>query len=183
MAIAYSSIIQGLDANPRTVTDVANLGGELRIAASTIEVATGDIDNNDIIMFTELPSGGKVHSIRLFNDDLDSNASPTLTANIGLYAGQRFTDTDSSFTVYQKDAVLDEDCYASAITALQDPNTEGSEFVYEVRDIANIGNAIWQDAGLTSDPRIPLRLAITISNAAATAAAGTITLRCMYSIA
>lgn len=182
MAIAYSSILQNLDANPRVVTDAANLGGKLRIAAATIEAGTGDIDASDVIMLFDIPSNAKLHSLVLFNDDLDSNVSPTLAAHIGLYAGAKFTDTDSSFTVYQKDDVIDADCYATAITALQDANTEGSEFAYEVRDIADIAQDLWEDCSLTSDPKIPLRLALTISNAAATAAAGTITVRCIYSV-
>lgn len=183
MATVYSTVLTNLDAVPRLITDAANLGGKLRIAAATIEVATGDIDNNDIILLTELPSNAKLHSLVVYNDDLDSNVSPTLAANIGLYAGVRFTDTDSSFTVYQKDAVISESAYASAITTLQDENTEGSELAFEVNDIASIADRVWQDAGLTSDPKVVLRLGITISNVAATAVAGTITVRCMYSIA
>ena len=181
MATAKSIEITNLDTTPRTITAAGSVHGKLRVFADTIAAGTGDIDNDDVIMMAEIPSNAKVMSIKLYNDDLDSNGSPTLAANVGLYVGTtKFTDTDGSSTAYAASAVIDEDCYASAITTLQAANTAGVEVAFEARDVNAIANYAWEDGGLTSDPKVPLRIALTMSNAAATAAAGDITMVVTY---
>tara|TARA_R100000084_G_C4620787_1_gene133045 strand:+ start:391 stop:900 length:510 start_codon:yes stop_codon:yes gene_type:complete len=161
MATAKSVEITALDASPREVLETGSLEGRMRVASGTIAAGTGDIDNDDVLMMVQIPSNAKVLSIKLFNDDLDSNGSPTLTTNVGLY--------------YEDGTVLDEDCYATAITTLQAANTAGLELAFEARNVNAVANFVWEDGGLTSDPAVPLRLAFTMSNAAATAAAGDIT--------
>ena len=176
MATAKGVEITNLDATPRTTLEAASGGGKLRVFMDTIAAGTGDLDNNDIIMLAQVPSNAKLASIRIYNDDLDSGGSPALATNVGLYNGQtKFTDTDSSSTSYAAAAVLDEDCYATAITTLQAANTSGVELAYEARNINAVANFVWEDGGLSSDPGVPLRVAFTISTAAATAAAGDIT--------
>lgn len=181
MATAKSIEITNLDTTPRTITEAGSVHGKMRVFADTIAAGTGDIDNDDVIMMAEIPSNAKVMSIKLYNDDLDSNGSPSLAANVGLYVGTtKFTDTDGSSTAYAASAVIDEDCYASAITTLQAANTAGVEVAFEARDVNAIANYAWEDGGLTSDPKVPLRIALTMSNAAATAAAGDITMVVTY---
>ena len=77
-------------------------------------------------------------------------------------------------------AVIDEDCYATAITTLQAANTAGVEVAFEARNVNAIANFAWEDGGLSEDPKVPLRIALTISNVAATAAAGDITMVVTY---
>lgn len=197
MTVAYSTLLTNLDLGTRKLGDPSAIDGGLKIASATIELATADIDNTDVIHMVEIPSNAIVHSIMIFNDDLDSNATALLAANVGLYAGQRIVSsvTTSSATitnadtttytayrprVWEKDEVIDADCYATAITCLRDANDQGFEVAYEVKDIANIGNEAWQDAGLAEDPHAQLRLSLTISAAAGTAAAGTLSIRVIY---
>tara|TARA_Y100000114_G_scaffold43380_2_gene38868 strand:- start:2474 stop:3028 length:555 start_codon:yes stop_codon:yes gene_type:complete len=181
MATAKSVEVTNLDTTPRTITEAGNVQGKMRVFADTIAAGTGDIDNDDVIMMAEIPSNAKVNSIKIFNDDLDSGGSPSLTTNVGLYVGQtKFTDTDGSATSYAAGAVIDEDCYASAITTLQAANTAGVELAFEARNVNAIANFAWEDGGLTSDPGVPLRIALTISADAATAAAGDITMVVTY---
>ena len=181
MATAKSIEITNLDTTPRTITEAGSVHGKMRVFADTIAAGTGDIDNDDVIMMAEIPSNAKVMSIKLYNDDLDSNGSPTLAANVGLYVGTtKFTDTDGSSTAYAASAVIDEDCYASAITTLQAANTAGAEVAFEARNVNAIANYAWEDGGLTSDPKVPLRIALTMSNVAATAAAGDISMVVTY---
>ena len=176
MATAKSVEVTNLDTTPRTLLEAGSGHGKMRVFMDTIAAGTGDIDNDDVIMFAEIPSNSKIVSIVVYNDDLDSGGSPSLTTNAGLYNGQTtFTDTDASSTSYAAAAVLDEDCYASAITTLQAANTSGVELAYEARNINAVANFVWEDGGLSSDPGVPLRVAFTISTAAATAAAGDIT--------
>ena len=68
-------------------------------------------------MMAEVPSTAKIMSIKLYNDDLDSNGSPSLATNVGLYNGT--TKFTISGTTTEASAVIDEDCYATAITTLQ----------------------------------------------------------------
>jgi hypothetical protein len=89
-------------------------------------------------MLAPIPSNASITSIKLFNDDLDSGT--TNTADVGLY------NTDLS--------VVDADAYASAITDLRGAVTVGTEVAFEARNINKMGQKVWQDAGLTSDPAL-----------------------------
>ena len=166
MATAKSVEITNLDASPRVISEVGSVHGKMRVFADTIAAGTGDIDNDDVIMMAQIPSNAKVMSIKLYNDDLDSNGSPTLAANVGLYN--------------EDGTVLDEDCYATAITTLQAANTAGVEVAFEAKNVNAIANHAWEDGGLSEDPGVPLRIALTMSNVAATAAAGDITMVVTY---
>lgn len=170
-----------LDATPRTLMEAGSGTGKMRVFMDTIAAATGDIDDNDIIYLAEVPSNSKIVSIMLYNDDLDSNGSPALATDVGLYnGGTKFNDTDASKTAYAADAVIDRDAYATAMTTLQAANTSGVECAYEARNVNAVANYVWEDGGLTSDPGVPLRIALTMETAAATAAAGDITMVVTY---
>ena len=174
MATAKSDVITNLDANPIVVADSRDMSGFVKVAKAHFAAGTGDIDDSDVILLARLPMAAKIVSIKLFNDDLDSNGTPTLASNLGLYYGG-----DNGLGV-TKGAVIDEDCYATAIATLQAANTSGVELAYEVRNIANHGQEIWQDGGLTANPGGWADIALTISNVAATAAAGDILLVVEY---
>jgi len=181
MATAKSVEITNLDASPRVISEVGSVHGKMRVFADTIAAGTGDIDNDDVIMMAEIPSNAKVMSIKLYNDDLDSNGSPTLAANVGLYNGA--TKYTIAGTETAAEAVIDEDCYASAITTLQAANTAGVEVAFEARNINAINNYVWEDAGLTEDPRVPLRIALTQTAAVAGAQAGDVSVVVTYVVA
>jgi len=182
MGTVYSTQLTNLDAVPQIRQDAGNLSGNLRIAIATIEATIADIDSADIILMCEIPSNAKIHSLMVFNDDLDTHVAPTIAADIGVYAAARFNDTNASKTLYLKDGLIDANCFATAVTCFQDANTEGAEFVFEAQDIANIGQSLYQVAGLASDPRLALRIGFTFSTGAATEAAGTISMRIIYAI-
>mgnify|MGYP003109916668 FL=1 len=181
MGTKKSIEITALDATPFVALEAGNVKGKMRVFADTVACATGDLDDNDIVVMAELPSNAKVTSIMLYNDDLDSNGSPAIATDVGIYAGgTKFTDTDGSATAYAAEAVIDRDAYASAITTLQAANTAGVECAFEARNINTIANFIWEDAGLSSDPKVPLRIALTIETVAATQAAGDISVVVTY---
>ena len=134
MATAKSVEITALDATPREVLETGSLEGRMRVASGTIAAGTGDIDNDDVLMMVQIPSNAKVLSIKVFNDDLDSNGSPTLAANVGLYQ--------------ENGTVLDEDCYATTITTLQAAKTAGVEVAFEARNVNAVSNFSWEGGGL-----------------------------------
>jgi hypothetical protein len=175
MATAYGVEMTKLavsQTSPRSVREVGSAGGKVRVFMDTISAATTDIDDDDIIMLAEIPSGAKIKSIKLYNDDMDSNGSPAIVTDLGIYNGNTaFSDTDGSATRYAAEGVIE-----AAVTA-------GTEFRNETLDINTVANYMWQDAGLTSDPGVQLWIALTIETVAATAAAGDITIVVEYIIA
>ena len=181
MATAYSTELTSYEATPQVMVSPASAGGKVRVWSDTIAAATTDIDDDDIIMMAEIPSNAKIKSIKLYNDDLDSGGSPALVTDVGIYNGNvKFTDTDSSATAYAAEGVIDRDCYGTVMTVLQGAVTAGTEVRYETLGIETVGNFMWEDAGLTSDPGRMLRIALTIETVAATAAAGDITMVVEY---
>ena len=181
MATAYSTELTSFEATPQVMADSGSASGKVRVWSDTIAAGTGDIDDDDIIMMAEIPSNAKIKSIMLYNDDLDSNGSPTLKTDVGVYNGNvKFNDTDGSATAYAAEGVIDRDCYGTLMTTLQAANTAGVEVRYETLGVETVGNYIWEDAGLTSDPGRNLRIALTIETVAATAAAGDITMVVEY---
>ena len=183
MATAYSTELTSFEAVPQVMADSGSAGGKVRVWADTIAAGTGDIDDDDIIMMAEIPSNAKIKSIKLYNDDLDSNGSPTLVTDVGIYNGNvKFNDTDGSATAYAAEGVIDRDCYGTVMTMLQAANTAGVEVRYETLGVETVGNYMWEDAGLTSDPGKNLRIALTIETVAATAASGDISMVVEYVI-
>lgn len=159
MATIDSGLIANMVAEPRTLNQKKDHGRAL-VAAGTVALTAGEVVDNNIVRLARLRSSDSIKSIKIFNDDLDTNCTPTLTANVGLY---------------KKDGtVVDEDCYATLVTALQGAVTVGTEVAFEARDINAIGNELWQDGGVSADPDLEYDVCITFSAAAATAAAGDI---------
>ena len=181
MTTAYSTEITNFRANPQVKSTPGSAHGKVRVWSDTIAVATTDIDDNDIIHMALIPGNAKIKSIKLYNDDLDSGGSPALVTDVGVYNGPSgFNDSDASATRYDAGAVIDRDCYGTVSTVLQAAVTAGTEFRYETLGIETIGNYMWEDAGLSSDPRADLYISLTIETVAATAAAGDISIVVEY---
>jgi len=179
MATAKGIEITKLDATPRGLMEAGSGTGKLRVFMDTIAAATTDIDDDDVIMLAEVPSNSKIISIKLYNDDLDGGSG--LVTDIGLYnGGTKFNDTDGSATAYAAEQVIDRDCYGTLSTDLRAAVTAGTEFRFETMNINTIANFVWEDGGLTSDPGVPLRVALTIETVAGSAAAGDITMVVQY---
>lgn len=179
MGTAYSAELTNFEATPQVMVSPGSATGKVRVWSDTIAAGTGDIDDDDIIMMAEIPSNAKIKSIKLYNDDLDSNGSPTLKTDVGIYNGNvKFTS--SAGTSYDAEGVIDRDCYGTVMTTLQAANTSGVEVRYETLGIETVGNFMWEDAGLPEDPGKMLRIALTIETVAATAAAGDITMVVEY---
>ena len=179
MATAKGIEITKLDATPRGLMEAGSGTGKLRVFMDTIAAGTGDIDDDDVIMLAEVPSNSKIISIKLYNDDLDGGSG--LVTDIGLYnGGTKFNDTDGSATAYAAEQVIDRDCYGTLSTDLRAAVTAGTEFRFETMNINTIANFVWEDGGLTSDPGVPLRVALTIETVAGSAAAGDITMVVQY---
>ena len=138
MSNANSDLVTNFVAVPQVLNPAQQLQGVKRIAQGTVALASGDLGANDTVMLAPIPSNASITSIKLFNDALDSGT--TNTADVGLYTTAL--------------AVVDADAYASAITDLRGAVKTGTEVAFEARDINKMGQKVWQDAGLSSDPAL-----------------------------
>lgn len=173
MATKKSNLILNAETEPVVLNDGALEGGVSRNKTGTVELLTGELVPGQTVELLDLPPNAVVRKITLYNDDLDSDGTPTLTADVGLY------------TVDENDLVVvaDIDAYASAITTLQAVNTAGVEVQFEARDIDKIEKRVFEDAGLSAVPEDGLlRLVLTILAGAATAAAGTLSFNVQYTV-
>ena len=171
MATAKGVEITRLDTTPRTLLEKGSVG-TVKVFMDTIVAATTDIDDDDIILLGEVPSNAKILSIKVFNDDLDSGSG--LATDVGVYNGPIKTSS------YAANAEIDRDAYATASAVLQAAVLTGTEVAFEVRNVNAISNYVWEDAGLSSDPGVPLRIALTIETVAGTAVEGDITMQVTY---
>lgn len=167
--------VSGLIAQPQTIIGRGRHASTVHSIDVSQLAATTSIDEvADIILFCELPWQAHIQSIKIFNDDLDSHGTPTLEVDVGLYKMLK----DGTVTV------LDADAYASAITTLQAANKVGVEIAFEsgVKDIDSTDSAkrVFEDAGLTAEPEGFCLLGVTVTGAAATAAAGDIHFKILY---
>jgi len=181
MATVKSTEITNLDNTPRTTLEAASAGGKVRVWMDTIAVGTGDLDSGDIIVMAQVPSNAKIISIRTYNDDLNSGSG---THDIGLYNGpQAYT---ISGTTTAAGAVIDADCYATdAISFRAEVTDTPLEYLFEAKtgnkDLGNVAGFVWEDGGVSEDPKVPLRIAITMT-ATGTAIAGDITMVVLYAV-
>ena len=174
---AKSALITNLEAKPMVYGDAIGTGARLHVLAVTHPVLTANIDEiADIVLLAPIPMDARVLRMDLFNDDLDSNGAPTLAVDVGLYYG-------NDHPTQAAGAVISAGAYATAITTLQSANTLGVNIANEARDIIRIGaNRVWQDAGLTTNPGGNAYIGMRVTAAAATAAAGDVTLVVHYSM-
>lgn len=128
-----TNLVVNAEAFPRTYAPSRETHGTMRQVAGTVETAVADAASA-VYVLCKLPAEACVTSIKLFHDAVTS----VTDANVGLYTG----DSSSNLT----DA--DENCYADAVD-LSSASTTGTEVAFEVRDVANMGNTVWEDAGDT----------------------------------
>lgn len=188
---------------PQVFLNPALYFGKLRIAVGTMELKTSDIDSGDIIVLDRFAPHAVPVSIRLWNDDLDSNGSPTLAFDCGVYRIDQ---------VIPNPAVAvggDQDAFASASAAFQSANLgSGTELVTE-RGISGeaagsdrlqsegLGRTLWEFANDFAAFPAPdgnptdtlggrnvtarqLDIALTITNVAATPVAGRLSYRIVF---
>lgn len=154
-----AAALANADAKPAVFTGSYIAGGRLRQILGSVEVAAGD-DNGSTYRLARVWSGWRIASILVFNDAITDGAA----FDIGL------AEIDDG-------AAIDDDAYASAID-LSSASTAGVELAFEARDIAEAGNRVFEDAGLTEDPHKWYDLVLTGDTVGT--GAGTITVMVTY---
>lgn len=178
MATTKTSAIQAYDAG--NLTPVQSTSAKIRNFSTSVSVSSGDFDaDGDVVLLAQLPPNVQVISLKTFNDSLDSGSDTA--PNIGIYNGP-YPFTDSSGTSYGPDELISEQAYASSISSLQSADTTGTEQAFNNRDVANVNNQVWEDAGLPEDPDVPLRIGATQTTSVSGAQDGDLTLIVQYAL-
>jgi hypothetical protein len=168
--------ITNIEATPRTLLHKKN--GMLCSNVDRIAVATTSIDEiGDIILLNAIPSNAVLVDLLFLCDDLDSNGSPLLAADVGLYYSGTGNQT---YLGKPSGTVIDADCFGTAVTTFRAAVTSWTSLRFEVDDIVDVEKELWEVAGLTSDPGGFFYVGLTITAAAATAAAGDVVCRAEY---
>lgn len=177
MATYKSDNITNIEASPIVALDRKK--GRIKTIIDQKAITTAMIDNaDDTILFAPIPSNAVILDVLILNDDLDSNVTPTLATNVGLFysgiGGTQSKDGNTSGTA------VDADCFATAVTTLQAAVTTWTSVRFEADNIVDVEKEAWEVAGLTSDPGGILYVGLDLTTAAATAAAGDIVVRVDY---
>lgn len=158
---------------------IDNRQGVIKTIIDKKAVATTSIDEiGDKVLFGPIPSNAVILDVLVLADDLDSNGSPALAVDVGLaYSGiggvQKATNKVSG-------AAVDVDCFATAATTLQAAKVTWTSLRNEADDIVDIVKPAWEIAGLSEDCGGLLWVSLTVTTAAATAAAGDVVVRVDY---
>lgn len=145
------------------------------VVKDVVAVGTANLAANSYIYLCMLPLEAKVHDIKLLNDVLDSNGSPTLTVDVGVSV----MDKNGNVATASKDAV-----YASNVTIGATVNTVSSNLAFSARNSSAIMSTVATDLGDAVVPNDGTKAILTVKvhTAAATAAAGNLGFVVSYTV-
>lgn len=174
----------------RTNTD-AGIKEEVRLAAAREYVAV----DGDALAATEteaadvwktnikVPSNAIISEIAVYNDDLDSNCSPTLTLDVGVEAAADYTSvTSGTATKHTEGDTIDADLFVDGATTLQAATTAYTVLAFDATTFGpdDAKKPVWEALGYDEDPKTEFYIMCTFAAGAATGAAGDIALKVKY---
>lgn len=175
MGTKSSIMLTNAVASPRSIS--INRTGAVQAVLDKVTVAATDIDNaNDSIYMGLIPSNAVILDVEFLCDDLDSNGSPTLAADIGLV----YTGIGSGQVSKTLGDAADLNVFGTAVTTFQAAKVVWTSVRCEADAVGNVIKEAWEVAGLTSDPGGYFAVVIDLTTAAATAAAGDIVLKVTF---
>ena len=146
MGTKNTDLVANFEATPQVKNSAAELHGVLRTANGTVELDTGDSDNDDIVMLAPIPSNAAVPSLFVGSDSFGGSC----TFNVGIYT------TDGT--------VKDEDVFATDVA----DGAAMADVRFEAADINTAGQKMFGLAGDTTDPGGYYYIAVTFSAAGGT---------------
>lgn len=181
MANLFSDLLTTRDALSG-ISDPGTYAGQLLVTRAFFTVASNPADN-DVIMMLDVPSNAKPSSLILFSDDMGASS----VSDFGIYAGEKFTDTDAPKTEYSKNQVINVNAFDDASGILNSPNHDVHiELRFQLAgssaSLDRIDDAMWQLADLDSDPLVNMRIGIALPTNWTTFVAGNIVLISEYTV-
>lgn len=159
-----STMVTNLDASPVVEAPAYQAHGRLREMVESVSIGSGD-DIASIYRVFRVWSGWRVSELLIDSPDIGT----TTIADVGLYKAAQHGG-----------AVVDADFFASALS-LKDGALAKTDITREntaTITIANADKRLWEQLGLTEDPKLWYDVALTLT--AAADAAGEIGLRLKY---
>ena len=130
MTTKNTDLVANFEATPPVLNNAAELHGVIRTANGTVELASGDSDDNDIVMLAPIPSNASVPNLFIGSDTLGGSC----TFNVGIYT--------------TAGVVKDEDVFASTVADA----AAMTDVRFEAANIDTAGKKMYELAGDSSDP-------------------------------
>ena len=147
MGTKNTDLVANFEASPQVLNNAAELHGVLRTAHGTVELASGDSDDNDIVMLAPIPSNAAVPSLFIGSDTFGGSC----TFNVGVYTSAG--------------VVKDEDVFATSVADA----AAMADVRYEAADLDTGSKKLWELAGDSEDPGGYYYIAITFNATGGTA--------------
>lgn len=163
MANVFSTLIQNF-IDSKTYNNRNKGAYREKVQRISESFTAANIANGNVLAMLPIKREAIPISLRLANTDFDTNGSPTIVVDVGLYVldAQRKTLT-----------AVDSDYFATAITQLQSAATLTEIFNEAGRAVSTLSTPIGEAMNTTDGQYV---IAITVTTGAATAAAGDITM-------
>lgn len=142
--VRSSTLVTNLAAVPPKINDCKHSHGRLRLISDTIEIGSTDSDNS-IYRMVPVYSSWSIKHVWLWNDAVSGGSD----FDLGVY----LPSGDGG-------AAVDVNAFADAVD-MSSARVAPLDLAFEVRDIANINQQVWQAAGLAVDPKRFYDLAFT----------------------
>lgn len=167
MAVANtkSTIVTNLDSTPPVKNTLAVMGGVLREAVATVEIAAADCDTSVYRLF-RVHSSWRISDILRYNDAITSGAD----FDVGLYD-----------TAENGGAVVNINAFADAVSLASAATTSPVHDIYETGGdvgVEDIEQRVWEMAGVSADPNKFYDLAYT--GVTVGSGAGTLSVKLQY---
>lgn len=140
----YSAQLTSLNLSPPVHPTVQLLGGRERVCQDVVTIGTTDTAPS-IYLYTRLPSKAIITSIRKFH----AAQAGTTAVDFGIF--------NSATGVAIVQAVY------STANSFAVADTTGTEMAWGAKSPAKVGQALWQDAGLATDPGGVFDLGFTVT--------------------
>jgi hypothetical protein len=156
MGTKNSDLVSNFEATPPVHNSAGLLHGVVRVAQGTIELASGDSDDDDIVMLAPIPSNATVSQLFVGSDTFGGSC----TFNVGIYTSAG--------------VVKDEDYFATAVADA----AAMADVRFEAANIDTAGKKVYEMAGDSTDPGGYYYIAATMAAAGGTA--GTMSFNISY---
>ena len=157
--------ITNREATPRVLNNPGlGEGGRAKVAYGHLASVTASLSITSIIRLIALPSNAVVTDLRI-----TSAAQGAGAFDVGVYR----TNGDGG-------AVVDQDFFATAVSCASAVVNVDVLNESTTNTIAKQGQPLWQAAGMASDPKSTLDIALTVAGTDVTTGTGAIALRAVY---
>lgn len=153
-----STVISNRDATPKVLTDGLVAAGESSGCEGFVTCGTAD-SIASTYRLCQVPSNARVDSVRISNAALTSGV-----VSVGVYY-PTFIPVGATLTPALASTAISSALFASALSVASAASETAITNQSGTNTIALQEQALWQAAGLTADPGLPLDIVVTVTTA------------------